>query len=137
MFQNTTTSNNLDSMKPITIIMLTPQAVFCSQKLYDHKYLFYSQEIYFASAYITDYPMTLHILKTTQQATKEFPTCGITCLSEFWSRAAERGRVVDVLPNSICITSLLVASTKMAGKTFVSGSIYNNKNRYTYHSETT
>jgi len=52
-------------MKPVTILTLTPQDVSYSQKLYDHKYLFYSQEIYFASAYITDYPMTLHILKTT------------------------------------------------------------------------
>jgi len=67
MFLSTTTANNRDSMKPVTIIMLTPQAIFYSQKLYDHKYLFYSQEIYFASAYITDYPMTLHILKTTSK----------------------------------------------------------------------
>lgn len=54
-------------MKPVTILTLTPQVVSYSQKLYDHKYLFYSQEIYFASAYIIVYPMTLHILKTTSK----------------------------------------------------------------------
>ena len=50
---------------------------------------------------------------------------GITWRSLLCSTAADKGNVVDVLPSSICRISLLVASTKMAGKSLVSGSILN------------
>lgn len=50
---------------------------------------------------------------------------GMTWRSEFWSTAADRGKVVEVRPSSICKISLLVASTNIAGNNFVSGSILN------------
>lgn len=52
-------------------------------------------------------------------------TCGITCRSELFRTAADNGSVVEVRPSSICSISLLVASTKIAGNSFVSGSIWN------------
>lgn len=52
----------------------------------------------------------------------------MTWRSEFCRTAADNGKVVDVRPSSICNISLLVASTNIAGKSFVSGSICNNVN---------
>lgn len=54
-------------------------------------------------------------------------TCGCKCFPELSNTAEDRGRVVDVLPNSNWSISLLVASTNTAGNSFVPGSIWNCK----------
>merc|ERR1719500_17638 len=51
--------------------------------------------------------------------------CGTMCFPELTITAAERGRVVWVLPSSNCKASLLEALRKTLGKSLVPGSILN------------